>query len=131
MSQGWSALGHHGQLLDSLENLDHESASRMAKGSAAVAELVGTMEVSPWQIVESLETRVMREEGVFHADPTWSLEAHANEVVQNLEGHKTLKKMIVCIAHAYELLRHRPTEPLFCRAFLAQTYKSVVFAANQ
>ena len=57
-------MEHHGQLRDSLENLDHEASSRMARGSAAVAELVGGLEMTPWQIVDALQTKVMREEGV-------------------------------------------------------------------
>ena len=54
---------------------------------------------------------------------------HADRVNAATAGHKTLKKMIKVLAHAYELTRQYPNDPLVVKAFLANAYKSATQAA--
>jgi hypothetical protein len=88
---------------------DADSFGRMARGSAGIAELVHMMEAYPDSVVQNFEIYAMRKCGVFHSGQAWSLEALAAEHVRKLDGHRTLAKMLVILAHAYEICRQSPS----------------------
>jgi hypothetical protein len=54
----------------------------------------------------------------------WSTEVHAQSTCRAAEGHKTLQKLITILGHLCELLRQRPQNPEYGRAFALQAYKA-------
>ena len=44
----------------------------MAKGSAAMQEIINTMEVNPWAVINSFEMRLAREEGALLPGSSWT-----------------------------------------------------------
>jgi hypothetical protein len=109
---------------------ESDAFGRMARGSAGMAELVHTMHVFPWQVIESFEAYARQPAGVFMNGQAWSLEAIARSHVAQLEGHRTLAKTIVILAHAYELCRQSPNSDPRARAFLGQSFKCALEASN-
>ena len=97
--------------------------SRIANGSAAVQEIVNTLEYNPFAVVESFEGRVRREEGALEPGVTWKVTDNAERSIERVDGHVSLKKGVSILAHAYDLCRRYPQNPEYIRAFLAQGYK--------
>ena len=56
-----------------------------------------------------------------------STSLHAARVTADLQGHRTLKKVIHILAHIYELQRHQ--DPRVSQAFVAAAYKAALSAA--
>jgi hypothetical protein len=115
----------------SLVGGDAEDFSRVAKGSGGIAEMVHMMRFCPDTVVVSFEAFAMQKAGVFHEGQAWSLEAIARDHIAMVEGHRTLCKTIVILAHAYEMCRQRPSpENIHVRAFLGQAFKASLDASN-
>ena len=103
---------------------------RMAKGSAAIAELVARREVAPEASLAAFEDKMRREMGVYHPDAPWSLEQHARQVNSEIDGHRTLKKFILVMAHLFELQKQYREYPQVSHAFTMTAYKCAVAAAG-
>ena len=101
----------------------HGETNSMARGSAAVQDIVNTVEQNPWLIINAFETRTSRECGALMPWQAWSTSMHADRCSENVQGHVTLKKMLKVVGHCYELCRRYPNNPEYVRAFLAQSYK--------
>jgi hypothetical protein len=108
-----------------------EDFSRVAKGSAGIAEMVHMMRFFPDTVVVNFESFAMQRAGDSHEGQPWSLEAIARDHIAKIEGHRTLCKTIVILAHAYEMCRQRPApENIHVRAFLGQAFKASLDASN-
>jgi len=114
-----------------LEGLDGSGTSTLARGSAAVADIVQTVERNPFAVIDQVETVVARESGAHWAGDSWNTMDHAQKVTEQLQGHVTLKKAIHVMAHVNELHRRFPQNPEYARAFGLQAYKVFVDVANQ
>ena len=119
-------LHAHPPQFNSIQNLEGtDDLSRMARGSAAVQELVGTLENNPMAIIISFENRVRREEGALFQESSWSVSENAERLCTRVPGHISLKKFTVILAHLYQLQRRYGSNPEYPRAFTAQAYKVV------
>jgi hypothetical protein len=113
-----------------LENIDHESGMRMARGTAAVAEIVSDQEQNPERAIVAFEDVIARECGVFWAGQPWSTEKHAEQCISGLaDKHKCLKRTLAITARIYELQRHYENNPAVARAFTARAYQVMTMAA--
>ena len=112
------------------EGDESDAFGRMAKGSAGIAELVYMMRVYPWQVIENFGSYARQHAGVFRNDQVWPLEAIARSHVERMDGHKTLAKMIIILAHAHELMRRNPQSDPFTQAFIGQSFKRAIEALN-
>ena len=116
--------------LSNLENPD-QGYSVVARGLAGVAENVQTMRHYPWATIEDEENRIRGEMGAHWTNSTWSLEQHAKGASEALgEKHWTLRRLLVLLAHAYELSRQHPQDSSYVRAFLRRSDKAGVEAAR-
>ena len=87
---------------------EYEGHSRMAKGSAAVADLVAERESMPYVLLRAFEEKMCRELGVWHSQLPWSLEQHADRINENISGHKTLKKLLALLAPSVRIAAAAP-----------------------
>ena len=110
--------------------MDGEGLSRMARGSAGVESLVQRLEIDPHGVVEEVEDMAQKYCGVYFQNQPWSMERLAENRVKEMEGHRTLKKCVILLAHLYEMQRHREAEPIYARAFTAQALKCALDAMN-
>ena len=108
----------------SLDGLDGSSQT-MARGSAAVQDIVNLVEHNPLAVIQNFETVIARESGAIMPWQTWSTSDHARNTMSRVTGHVTLKKMLSILAHSYELHRRYPHNPEYARAFTAQSLKVV------
>ena len=104
------------------EHLESSTGS-MARGSAAVQEVVNTLEHQPHAIIGNFEKQIARELGVLHAGQAWSCSQAADRQIERMTGHVTMKKLLRILGHTYELMRRHPTDPSLARAFVAQSFK--------
>ena len=104
-------------------DLNSEGHSRVAAGSAGVADIVQTMQFQPWLTIEDKEARLRAMAGAFHANQAWSAEVVGDRVIEELQGHRTLKKLIAILSHLTEL--HRHMAPEHSRAFTLQALTAI------
>lgn len=109
---------------------DSDAFGCMLRGSAGIAELVHMMRVYPWMVIESFENYACQHTGVFRSDQPWSLEAIARDRVNKMYGHRTLAKMIILLAHAYELMRHSSQSDPHTRVHVGQAFKFSIEVSN-
>ena len=114
-----------------MDGLDGAGHATLARGSAAVADIVQTVEQNPFAIINQVEGVVSCECGACWAGDSWNTIDHATKVTSALQGHVTLKKAIHCFAHMNELHRQFPQNPEYARAFGVQAYKVFVDVADQ
>ena len=118
--------GHQEDLLGGLEEFDSYGGDRMAKGSAAMASVVSTLEHRPEVILAQFQKKIARWEGCYFGE-AWSFVSHADSVWDTVAGHKSCKKCFKILAHLYGLLREYGTEP-HVEASCARAYKASVEA---
>ena len=104
------------------EHLESSTGS-MARGSAAVQEVVNTLEHQPHAIIGNFEKQTAQELGVLHAGLAWSRSQAADRQIERRTGHVTMQKLLRIWGYNYELMRRHPTDPFFARAFAAQSFK--------
>ena len=121
-SQQWIPQTPHPMI--SLDGMDG-STQTMARGSAAVQDIVNLVEHNPLAIIQNFEMVIARETGAVMPWQTWSTSEHARLTMSRVQGHVTLKKMLTILAHTYELHRRYPQQPEYARAFTAQALKVV------
>jgi len=105
-----------------LEGLE-TSTTTMARGSAAVQDVVNTLEQNPLAIITQFERHAARECGAISPWQAWSTSELSDRAIEKLQGHVTLKKCLRMMAHVYELHRRYPANPEFAKAFTAQSLK--------
>jgi hypothetical protein len=113
----------------SMDGLD-QSTGTMARGSAAVQEVVNTVENNPCARISSFEAGMARENGALQPWHSWSVHTVADRVIDKTAGHVTLKKMLRVLAHLYETQRRYPMNPEFARAATAQALKVTLDVAR-
>jgi len=106
----------------SLEGLE-TSTTTMARGSAAVQDVVNTVEHNPLAIIAQFEQHAAREAGAFHPWQTWSTTDLTDRAIDKMQGQITLKKCMRMMGHMYELHRRYPANPEYAKAFTAQSLK--------
>ena len=113
----------------SLEGMD-QSQSALARGSAAVQDVVFQLEHHPLTVINAFERQAARDCGAFQPWQPWSVSSLADKTIDKLQGHITLKKMLRVLSHIYELHRRYPQNPEYCRAFTAQALKVTLDASR-
>ena len=63
-------------------NLGDDQNSRMARGSAAVADIVQTLQLQPWLTILHKEDRLRAKAGAFHSVQTWSTESVTDSTIE-------------------------------------------------
>ena len=109
-------------------HLGDDQNLRMARGSAAVADIVQTMQLQPWLTIKDKEDRLRAKAGAFHSMQAWSMESVTGAAIEMLQGHRTLKKLLKTLGHQAELFRQ--LAPEHARAFTLQALTSALKAAD-
>jgi hypothetical protein len=114
----------------SLENIDHESSMRMARGKAAVAESVSDQEKFPGKAHAAFEDVIARVCGEFWVGQSWSTGKPAEQCISGLaDKHKFLKQALAITARIYVRQRHYEHNPAVARALAARAYQMMTMAA--
>jgi len=95
----------------------------MARGSAAVQDVVNTLEQNPLAVITQFERHAARECGALSPWQSWSTTELSDRAIEKLQGHVTLKKCLRMMANVYELHRRYPANPEYAKAFAAQSLK--------
>ena len=112
-----------------LDGMD-QSHSTLARGSAAIQDVVFQLEHHPLVVISAFEKQVARDCGALQPWQPWSTSALADKTIEKLQGHVTLKKMLRVLSHIYELHRRYPQNPEYSRAFTAQAMKVTLDASR-
>ena len=111
------------------EGLD-PGQSTLARGSAAIQEVVFQLENHPVGLITAFEKQVARDCGALHPWQPWSTSILVDKHLERMTGHVTMKKMLRVLSHIYELHRRYPNHPEFSRAFTAQAIKVTLDASR-
>lgn len=109
-------------------HLDDDQNSRMARSSAALADIVRIMQLQPWLTIQDQEDRLRAKAGAFQSMQAWLTESVTDAALEKLQGHRTLEKLLAMLGHPTELLRQLPPE--HARAFILQALTSALKEAE-
>ena len=93
-----------------------DSFGRMAKGIVGMAEIIYNREVNPWSSVEQFKRFCQWQAGVALPSQTWSVVEICCRRCAQLDGHRTLQKLIAILAHGYELAFTQATRSASARS---------------
>ena len=80
--------------------------------------------------IEEFEKSSWAAKSVDYAHQAWSVEDHAWDVVGCMSDQRTLKKLVVGVAHHYELLCQYPRNPEYTRGVAGRLYKAGIAARD-
>ena len=105
-------------------HLDDDQNSRMARSSAALADIVRTVQLQLWLAIQEEEDRFRAKAGAFQSTQALLKESVTDAALESLQGHRTLENLLAMLGYPTELLRQLPPE--HARAFILQAKTSAL-----
>ena len=105
-------------------HLDDDQNSRMARSSAALADIARTAQLQLWLAIQEEEDRFRAKAGAFQSTQALLKESVTDAALESLQGHRTLENLLAMLGYPTELLRQLPPE--HARAFILESLTSTL-----